>query len=193
VARVQRRVLIGAVAAALLLAGAGAATLIPAPVPQRADTPPALAGSFADFTVNEARSPAPEAEFTLDGKSISLADFRGRLVLVNFWATWCSPCVAEMPSLDRLQAALSAEGLTVLTLSEDRNPAVIPPFFKQHGLKHLPQAHDPAGRLSRAFGIRGLPTTILIDREGREVGRIEGPAEWDSPEAQALVRHYAQG
>jgi thiol-disulfide isomerase/thioredoxin len=192
VARVQRRVLIGAVAAALLLAGAGAATLIRAPAPQRADTPPPLAGSYAKFTVNEERSPAPEAGFTVDGKEASLADFHGRLVLVNFWATWCSPCVAEMPSLDRLQGALGGEGVMVLTLSEDRNPAVIEPFFAQHGLRNLTQAHDPSAKLSRAFGIRGLPTTILIDRDGREVGRIEGPAEWDSPEAQALVRHYAR-
>jgi hypothetical protein len=69
---------------------------------------------------------------------------------------------------------------------------VIEPFFAQHGLRNLTQAHDPSAKLSRAFGIRGLPTTILIDRDGREVGRIEGPAEWDSPEAQALVRHYAR-
>ena len=189
-ARVPRRVLIGAVAALVLLGGAGAASLIGAPAPQRAGTPPALAGSFADFTVNEAPSPAPETGFMLDGRPMSLADFKGRVVLVNFWATWCGPCVAEMPSLDRLEAKLGGKDFAVLTLSEDRNPAVIAPFFDQHGLEHLKRYHDPGGDLSRGFGIRGLPTTILIDREGREAGRIEGPVEWDSPEAEALIRHF---
>ena len=189
-ARVPRRVLIGAVAAALLLAGAGAATLIRAPAPPRAGTPPALAGSFADFTVNAAPSPAPEVGFTLDGKLMSLADFRGRVVLINFWATWCGPCVAEMPSLDRLEAELGGQDFTVITVSEDRNPAVIAPFYEKHALTHLGRYHDPQGALSRAFGIRGLPTTVLIDRQGREAGRIEGPADWDSPAALALIRYF---
>jgi thiol-disulfide isomerase/thioredoxin len=189
VARVQRRILIGAVVAALLLL-AGAAALIRAPAPQRADAPPALAGSYKDFTANAAPPPAPEAGFTLDGKPMSLADFRGRVVLVNFWATWCGPCVAEMPSLDRLQAELGGTDFTVITLSEDRNPAVIAPFYETHGLEHLKPYHDPSGALSRAFGIRGLPTSVLIDRQGREVGRLEGPAEWDSGEALALLRHF---
>ena len=193
-ARVQRRVLIGAVLAALLLlAGAGAAKLIRAPEPQRADTPPALAGSYRDFTVNAAPSLAPEAGFTLDGKPMSLADFRGRVVLVNFWATWCGPCVAEMPALDRLQAELGGQDFTVITLSEDRNPALIAPFYATHGLEHLKRYHDPSGALSRAFGIRGLPTSVVIDRQGREVGRLEGPAEWDSPQAKALIRHFIGG
>jgi thiol-disulfide isomerase/thioredoxin len=190
VARVPRRVLIGAVAALVLLGGAGAASLIRAPAPQRAGTPPALAGSFADFTVNDAPSPAPETGFMLDGRPMRLADFKGRVVLVNFWATWCGPCVAEMPSLDRLEARLGGEDFAVLTVSEDRSPAVIAPFFDQHRLRHLKRYHDPGGALSRGFGIRGLPTTILIDREGREAGRIEGPAEWDSPQAEALIRHF---
>jgi thiol-disulfide isomerase/thioredoxin len=191
VARVQRRFLIGAVVAALLLlAGAGAATLVRAPAPQRADMPPALAGSYKDFTVNAAPSPAPEVGFTLDGKPMSLADFKGRVVLVNFWATWCGPCVAEMPALDRLQAQLGGEDFAVVTLSEDRNPAVIAPFYETHGLDHLKRYHDPSGAVSRAFGIRGLPTSVLIDRQGREVGRLEGPAEWDSSEALALLRHF---
>ena len=126
----------------------------------------------------------------LDGEPMSLADFRGRIVLVNFWATWCGPCVAEMPSLDRLEAKLGGRDFTVITVSEDRNPAVIAPFYEEHGLRHLKRYHDPSGALSRAFGIRGLPTTVLIDREGQEIGRIEGPAEWDSPEAKALIRHF---
>ncbi len=189
-ARIQRRVLIAAAAAAVLLAAGVALTLIRAPVPQRADTLPALAGSFANFTVNAAPSPAPEVGFTLDGRPTSLAEFRGRVVLLNFWATWCGPCVAEMPSLDRLEAALGGADFAVIAISEDRNPAVIQPFFDRLELAHLARFHDPAGALSRAFAVRGLPTSVLIDREGRVVGRIEGPAEWDSPEALALMRHF---
>jgi thiol-disulfide isomerase/thioredoxin len=176
--------------AALLLAAAMAAALMRIPTQPRADAPPALAGSFSDFTVNDATPPAPEVEFALDGKRMTLADFRGRVLLVNFWATWCGPCVAEMPSLDRLQGMLGGRDFAVLTLSEDRNPAVIEPFFTAHGLKRLGRYHDPGGALSRAFKVRGLPTSVLIDRDGGVIGRIEGPAEWDSPEALALIRFF---
>jgi thiol-disulfide isomerase/thioredoxin len=178
-------------AAALIpaLAVGGAAVLIRAS-PEHAGTPPALTGSYAKFTVIEAPSPAPEVGFTFDGKPVSLADFKGRVVLVNFWATWCGPCVAEMPALDRLEAALGGEHFTVIALSEDRDPALIPSFYSQHGIRHLARAHDPGGALSRAFEVRGLPTTVLIDRAGRVAGRILGPAEWDGPEAKALIRHY---
>jgi thiol-disulfide isomerase/thioredoxin len=189
VTRVQRRVLIGAVAALLLAAAAVAAALMRIPTQPRTDAPPALAGSFSDFTVNDAPSPAPEVEFALDGKRMTLADFRGRVVLVNFWATWCGPCVAEMPSLDRLQGMLGGRDFAVLTISEDRNPAVIEPFFAAHGLKRLGRYHDPGGALSRVFKVRGLPTSVLIDRGG-VIGRIEGPAEWDSAEALALIRFF---
>ena len=167
-----------------------AAALVRIPTQPHADAPPALAGSFADFTVNDAPSPAPEVGFTAEGKPVTLADFRGRVVLVNFWATWCGPCVAEMSSLDRLQGKLGGRGFTVLAVSEDRNAALIPPFMARHGLTRLGRYHDPAGALSRAFGVRGLPTSVLIDRAGRALGRIEGPAEWDSPEALALMRYF---
>ena len=187
---VHRRVLIGIAAATLLLAAVGAVTQLRAPPDQRVDTAPALAGSFANFTVNEAPSPAPEVGFMADGRPISLTDFRGRVVLLNFWATWCGPCVAEMPSLDRLEAELGGEGFTVVAVSQDRNPAVVQPFFAENAIQHLARYHDPAGALSRAFGIRGLPTSVLIDREGRVVGRIEGPAEWDSGAAKALIRYF---
>lgn len=188
--RVHRRVSIGGVAATLVLAAVGALTLIWAPSDERADTPPALAGSIANFTLIDAPSPAPGVGFTLDGKATSLADYRGRVVLLNFWATWCGPCVAEMPSLDRLEAALGGDGFTVIAVSQDRSPAVILPFFDQLGIRHLARYHDPAGALSRAFALRGLPTSMLIDREGSVVGRIEGPVEWGSAEAEALIRHF---
>jgi thiol-disulfide isomerase/thioredoxin len=125
----------------------------------------------------------------MEGMPVSLADFRGRVILLNFWATWCAPCVAEMPSLDRLEAMLGGKDFTVIALSEDLSPTAIGPFFSEHGLTRLRRYHDPAGALARAFSLRGLPTTVLIDREGRVLGRFEGPAEWDSPEAVALIRH----
>ena len=190
--RVHRRVLIGA-AATLVLAAIGALTLVQVPPNERADTPPALAGSVANFTLNDAPSPAPGVGFMADGKPTSLADFRGRVVLLNFWATWCGPCVAEMPSLDRLEAALGGDGFIVVAVSQDRSPAVIQPFFDQLGIQRLARYHDPAGALARAFGVNGLPTTVLIDREGRVVGRILGPAEWDSAAAKALIRHFLRG
>ena len=188
--RVHRRVLIGIAAAVFALTGAGAVALFRTAPQPRADAPPALVGSFAQFTANDAPSPAPQAGFTANGKPTSLADFRGRVVLLNFWATWCGPCVAEMPSLDRLEAALGGEDFVVVAVSEDRNPAVVEPFFSGHQIQHLAKYHDPGGALASAFGIRGLPTSALIDRKGNVVGRIEGPAEWDSAQAKALIRHY---
>jgi hypothetical protein len=98
-----------------------------------------------------------------------------------------------MPSLDQLEAALGGEDFIVVAVSEDRNPAVVQPFFSEHHIGHLAHYHDPGGALASAFGIRGLPTSALIDRKGNVVGRIEGPAEWDSSQAKALIRHYMGG
>jgi thiol-disulfide isomerase/thioredoxin len=120
-----------------------------------------------------------------------LSDFAGRVVLLNLWATWCAPCVREMPTLDRLQAELGGPDFEVVALSSDRaGAAAVEPFFRTHGLSRLGVYLDPQGEATRALGTRGLPTTVLIDREGREVGRLEGVAEWDSPEAKALIRAY---
>ncbi len=119
----------------------------------------------------------------------TIADYRGRAVVLNFWATWCAPCVREMPSLDRLQAKVSGEGIEVLTLSVDRGGApVIKRFFKKHGIRNLPVLVDKRGEVLRKLRVRGLPTTLLIDARGNEVGRVLGALEWDSPEAVALVR-----
>jgi thiol-disulfide isomerase/thioredoxin len=154
---------------------------------------PPLQGVFADnFTLTDPPAPAPTVEFqTLDGEAASLADYEGGVVLVNFWATWCAPCIREMPSLDRLQAALGPEGLTVLAASIDRRgQEVVAPFLKKLELTRLQAVLDPKGKLFRAFKAGGLPTTYLIDRDGKLVGGLQGPAEWDSPDAQALIRHY---
>jgi thiol-disulfide isomerase/thioredoxin len=155
--------------------------------------PPPLEGMFKDnFTLLDAPVPAPQAVFQDGtGAPVTLAAFRGRVVLLNFWATWCAPCIREMPSLDRLQAALGDQGLAVLAVSQDRGGLkVVRPFFERLELDSLAVYLDPAGKLAREAGLRGLPTTLLIDRQGRLVGGLQGPAEWDSPEAARLIRHY---
>jgi thiol-disulfide isomerase/thioredoxin len=153
---------------------------------------PPITGSVVNFELLEASEAVPETVFgNAAGDEVTLADFRGKVVLLNLWATWCGPCMREMPSLDRLQAALGSEGVKVVALSQDRGGLkVVERFYAKHGLKNLGIYLDPKGKLSRALGARGLPTSVLIDREGRAVGRLEGPAEWDSPEALALIRHY---
>lgn len=132
-----------------------------------------------------------EVRFTdAEGALVTLEDRRGTVVLINFWATWCPPCVREMPSLERLQAELGGDGFEVLAISEDREATAIAPFYKHFGLKELRGYHDPYGRLARQLKVTGFPTTILVDHRGFEVGRVMGAAEWDSPEAIALMRHY---
>jgi thiol-disulfide isomerase/thioredoxin len=155
------------------------------------DGPP-LAGEMRKFDLLPSPRPAPEIGFTtLSGEPASLADFHGKVVLLNLWATWCAPCVQEMPSLERLQAQLGGEDFTVLALSSDRGGArVVEPFLENLGLKQLHPYLDPKSAATRSLGARGLPTTLLIDREGREIGRIEGGAQWDGPAAMALIRHY---
>jgi thiol-disulfide isomerase/thioredoxin len=154
--------------------------------------PPAFRGEAQQFIPSRDPRPAPQTAFTAgEGRSATLADSRGRVVLVNFWATWCIPCVQEMAALDRLQAALGGEGLTVLAISQDRGGlAAVRPFYDKLGLAQLGVYLDPQGAVARSFEVTALPVSVVIDRQGREVGRLLGPAEWDSPEAMALLRHY---
>ncbi|MHA1151324.1 MAG: TlpA disulfide reductase family protein [Alphaproteobacteria bacterium] len=158
-----------------------------------ADPAPPLKGAFGEnFTLLDPPVPAPLEAFTdLAGNSIRLADFQGRVVLLNFWATWCAPCVREMPSLDRLQAVLGDRGLRVAAVSIDRGGIkVIRPFVKRLGLARLGLYHDPKGALFRAFGVTGLPASFLLDRNGGILGAYSGPAEWDGPEARALIEYF---
>ena len=138
--------------------------------------------------------PAPQVGFTdPDGKPMTVADFKGKPVIINFWATWCTPCLKEMPSLERLQSNLAGR-LIIAAVAQDRSGAQrVIPFVAQMGLKGLKIYLDPKGELGRAFGSRGLPTSIIIDAEGRGVGRVEGAVEWISAEAMALLRPYLAG
>ena len=135
-------------------------------------------------------APPPPFAFTdAEGKEHGAADFAGQGLVVNLWATWCLPCIAEMPALDRAQAALAEEGVRVLALSSDREGrAKVEPFYRDHGIRHLGLWLDPRGAAQRALGARGLPTTLIIDRKGQERARLEGSAEWDRPELLAAVR-----
>ena len=119
---------------------------------------------------------------------VNLDRFRGKVVVLNLWATWCTPCVAEMPMLDRLQQQLKDVDVVVVALSLDRGgPNVVKAFYEEHGIEHLGVYVDPSMRAQSDFKVIGLPTTILIDREGRDRGRIVGPAEWDDAKAADLV------
>ncbi len=155
---------------------------------------PLVTGQVANFILYERPEPAPAITFADEaGKAHSLADFRGRVVLVNFWATWCVPCKREMPSLDRLQATLGSERFQVLALSQDKIAVTkVRDFYFEQSIDDLPLYIDQTGNSQRAFAVTGLPATVLIDTRGRVVGRMVGPAEWDSPEAVALLRHFAE-
>ena len=118
-----------------------------------------------------------------DGNDRTLADFRGRVILLNIWATWCVPCREEMPTLDALQGRLGGAAFQVLPVSIDRGGFdVIRGFYDDIGIRHLGMYLAESTRAMFALGVLGLPTTILIDRDGLERGRLVGPAEWDSPE-----------
>ena len=131
----------------------------------------------------------PEINFKdAAGSDRSLATFRGRFVLLNVWATWCLPCRQEMPALDRLQSKLGGVDFEVVALSIDRRGIeAINDFFARNKITKLAAFNDPSGVAKNALAVFGIPTTLLIDREGREVQRWVGPVEWDSPEIASLI------
>lgn len=157
-----------------------------------ASEPPPVSGWMEQFSFTRPPRPAPQTPFLAgDGTEMTLEDFKGRVILVNFWATWCAPCIRELPSLDKLQLRLGGEGLLILAVSQDRGGAeVAGPFLKKLDVNRLGLFLDPKMKLGRAFGARALPWTILVDRDGKIIGQLPGYAEWDSDEGVALIRHY---
>ena len=146
-------------------------------------------GEMAKLVLHdEAPAPIEEAFRDAEGNAVVLADFAGKVVLVNLWATWCAPCRAEMPSIDRLAAAMQGDDLAVVALSTDRfGSEKIAAFFDEIGVERLAIYQDKRSEVARAAGALGLPVTLLLDRDGREVARLTGDAEWDSPEAMAFL------
>jgi thiol-disulfide isomerase/thioredoxin len=121
------------------------------------------------------------------GAKLAFASLRGKPALVNLWATWCVPCIAEMPMLDELAAELG-DSVAVVTVSEDMDGAAkVVPFFTERKFAHLPQWLDPEGKLSVELGAVSLPMTVLYDAEGKEVWRIAGGFDWTSAEARELI------
>jgi thiol-disulfide isomerase/thioredoxin len=149
-------------------------------------------GESAVMSLHDTPRPLPKIRFQDgDGGSLTLADFRGKVVLLNIWATWCGPCRREMPTLDRLQATLGGPDFEVVALSIDRaGVGVVIEFYAEVGVEHLAKYIDESGKAARQLSAVGLPTTLLIDREGREIGRHVGPAEWDTPEMVAFIRQH---
>ncbi len=124
-----------------------------------------------------------------EGRTKSLSDWRGKVVLLSIWATWCVPCREEIPMLDRLEAELGGKDFQVVAVNIDRGGGDKPKtFLAETGATHLALYTDPSSKLFSKIKAVGMPTTLLIDREGREIGRLVGPAVWDSPDALALIR-----
>ncbi len=151
----------------------------------------ARAGTLKKLIVHEApRNVSTLPMLTQDGQEDMLSNHFGSVLVVNFWATWCAPCRKEMPALDRLQELFPHEQVKVIAIATGRNEAAgITSFLESAGVDDLLIRLDPRLSLSTAMGVRGLPATILVNRNGKEVARLTGDAEWDSDSAQQIIRH----
>jgi thiol-disulfide isomerase/thioredoxin len=191
-----RSLILGAIALVAVAAGFASyyvATKFPTPSSDRRSpvaTPSGVASDSLSFSFFEQPRAIPQLSFIDgDGRTRSLADFKGKPILLNIWATWCAPCRKEMPSLDRLQASLGPSQLLILPVSMDRQGLlVVKKFYDELGFRSLGIFLDQSASTASKINVVGLPTTLFIDRNGREIGRKNGPAEWDSPDIAALVR-----
>ncbi|KMK65908.1 TlpA disulfide reductase family protein [Puniceibacterium sp. IMCC21224] len=146
-------------------------------------------GDMKKLNFHSEPKPAGTAEFqTFDGAPLTLADYAGKYVLVNFWATWCAPCREEMPQLAELQDLLGGDRFEVVTIATGRNPPpAMKAFFAEIGVTSLPLNRDPKSLLSREMGVLGLPITVILNPEGQEIARLQGDADWASDSAQAVL------
>ena len=151
---------------------------------------------FAALSLIRPRRPEPAPDFTVPGLTsphLSLSSFRGQVVFLNFWATWCPPCREEMPSMERLYRRFKARGLTILAISIDsRGAEVVAPFVKHFGLT-FPIGLDPKSEVANRYLLRALPTTVLIDRGGRIAAFAFGARGWDSSAAHAVIETLLNG
>lgn len=161
--------------------------------PQAGATGPAAPAGPARVIFDESRrgTPAPATSFTgSDGKAVTLAAFRGRPVLVNLWATWCGPCIKELPGLDA-RAADAGGRIAFIAVNQMDEPAKAAAWWRERGLKSIRPYAEPGGRLSSDFGSGMLPTTVLFDAQGREIWRVVGEMDWNGAEAKARLSNLS--
>ncbi len=191
------KLLLAAIAAVAALAAVAVVAIGPGPsVPSvRRQAGPAEAGPELGLRMWATPKEAPSAAFADEtGKTVGLDQFRGKVVLVNFWATWCEPCKQEMPSLLRLQQRLGTKQLVVVAVSGDREgKQVVDPYVAEHKLSGLTFLYDPMLTVARTLGVQGLPTTLLLGRDGRELGRAQGPLDWNSDSIAGAITDEIQG
>ncbi len=161
-------------------------TLIGAQTPSTAPTQ----SKFGEIAWHESPAPAPTTVFRDGaGAEVSLEAFGGKVLVVNFWATWCAPCIKEMPMLDALQAKLGGPEFEVLAISQDREGALVAtPFMDTNKWTNLERYTEPAARFAKDASLRGLPTSLVIDKSGNEVGRVEGDTDWTSSDIEQSLR-----
>ena len=189
-------VIVGVIAAVIIIAvGFVASRPSPETAPQTAEkaAEPAAAApepSKTEIAMHAAPVPAPATVFKdASDADQTLASFAGKVLVVNFWATWCAPCVKEMPTLDALQAKMGGDGFQVLAISQDREGAkVAKPFAEKNEWKNLPFYVEQPGKFMRDAKLNGLPTSLIIDKNGQEVARVEGELDWNSPEVEKVLR-----
>ncbi|MFK7874303.1 MAG: TlpA family protein disulfide reductase [Paracoccaceae bacterium] len=151
----------------------------------------ARSGDMKKLVFHSEPKAAGTAEFNLadDAGTATLADYSGKTVVLNFWATWCAPCRKEMPQLSELQDELGGDDFEVLTIATGRNsPVGIKKFFDEIGVTNLPRHQDPRQKLAAQMGIFGLPITVILDPQGREIARLRGDADWASDSAKDVIR-----
>ncbi len=156
------------------------------------DHPPALRNSRNQCAFLRPQKPAPKTPILAEDGSMMILDrYRGKVILLNLWATWCPPCIRELPALDNLQSTLGDQDFTVMALSIDEADMEVPvSFVRGLGLKNLDVYLDFTGTIAKAFPLYGLPITYLIDQRGLIIGYIVGAAKWDSPETMKFLKHY---
>lgn len=150
-------------------------------------------GDMKKLQFHSSPKPASEVPFTdLEGAEYSLAMYEGKIVVLNFWATWCAPCRHEMPMLSNLQDAFAGQPVEVVTIATGRNPPQsITRFFAEIEVDNLPSFIDPKQALSRQIAVLGLPVTVILNAKGQEIARLHGDAEWDSDSAIAILEALA--
>lgn len=185
----------GAIALGALALGGLAAGPLAVAAPAAETLREAATGALDKLVVHdEARGPYEAAFEDGEGGAVALDDFRGEVVVLNLWATWCPPCREEMPALDALATETAGSDIRVVALSTDRGGAeTVRAFYEEEGIERLAVYVDPRNRVPREMAVMGLPVTLILDREGRELARLTGAADWDAPEVVAMLRAVAAG